>query len=152
MTTLFFFICEVSVVFFGVFLVECSRPRDKSRKEPVIRKVPELAAVDSAAGRRFFVHLEEQMAHFIAVHRRTAAILLIATAMMPLIARAQESSGLSADLQANATDQSIPPVSGPGKVTPPGGNTGTPGSVVPGFIPDLVKTQNTLDMAIMVMF
>ena len=29
---------------------------------------------------------------------------------------------------------------------------GSPGSVVPGFTPDLVKTQNTLDMAIMVMF
>jgi hypothetical protein len=46
----------------------------------------------------------------------------------------------------------VPYFSGPGGITPPGGNTGAPGSVVPGFTPDLVKTQNTLDMAIMVMF
>jgi hypothetical protein len=46
----------------------------------------------------------------------------------------------------------VPYFSGAGGITPPGGNTGSPGSVVPGFTPDLVKTQNTLDMAIMVMF
>ncbi len=108
MTTLFFFICAVSVVFFGVFLVGCSRPR-KSRRDPVIRKLPESAAVDSAAGRRFFVYLEEQMAHFISVRGRTAAILVIAISSVSLMARAQESSGLAIDSQASGTDQSIPP-------------------------------------------
>jgi len=46
----------------------------------------------------------------------------------------------------------VPYFTGPGGITPSGGNTGAPGSVVPGFTPDLVKTQNTLNMAIMVMF
>jgi hypothetical protein len=46
----------------------------------------------------------------------------------------------------------VPYFTGSGGITPQGGNTGAPGSQVPGFIPDLVTTQNTLDMAIMVMF
>jgi hypothetical protein len=46
----------------------------------------------------------------------------------------------------------VPYFSGPGGITPPGGNTGSPGSLVPGFTPDLVKTQNTLNMAFMVIF
>jgi hypothetical protein len=46
----------------------------------------------------------------------------------------------------------VPYFSGPGGVTPPGGNNGDPGALVPGWSPDLVKTQNTLNMAIMVMF
>ncbi len=66
MTTLFFFICAVSVVFFGIFLVACLRPERKSEATPVVRKaLPESQAIDAAAGRRFFVHLEEQMARFI---------------------------------------------------------------------------------------
>ena len=46
----------------------------------------------------------------------------------------------------------VPYFTGPGGITPSGGNTGAPGSLVPGFVPDLVNTQNTLDMAILVMF
>jgi hypothetical protein len=46
----------------------------------------------------------------------------------------------------------VPYFSGSGGITPPGGNTGAPGSVVAGFTPNLVNTQNTLGMAIMVMF
>jgi hypothetical protein len=46
----------------------------------------------------------------------------------------------------------VPYFSGSGGVTPPGGNTGAPGSMVAGFTPNLVNTQNTLGMAIMVMF
>jgi hypothetical protein len=37
-------------------------------------------------------------------------------------------------------------------VTPPGGNTGAPGSLVPGFTPDLRKTENRLNFAILVKF
>jgi hypothetical protein len=40
----------------------------------------------------------------------------------------------------------------PGGIAPPGGNTGSPGSVVPGFTPDLRKTDNRLDIALMVVF
>jgi len=115
MTTLFFFICAVSVVFFGIFLVGCLRAARKSKQVPIVRKAPpESQAVDAAAGRRFFVHLEEQMAHFISVHGRTTAVLLIATVIVPLVAWGQEPSGPSGDQPASSTDQqqsaaSIPP-------------------------------------------
>jgi Putative beta-barrel porin-2, OmpL-like. bbp2 len=46
----------------------------------------------------------------------------------------------------------VPYFSGPGGVTPPGGNTGAPGSVVPGWAPDLVRSENRLNMAILVKF
>ena len=42
--------------------------------------------------------------------------------------------------------------SGPGGVTPPGGNQGAPGSLVTGFTPDLRKNENRLNMAILVKF
>ena len=46
----------------------------------------------------------------------------------------------------------VPYFSGKGGITPPGGNTGTAGSVVPGFTPDLVKDENRLDLSILVKF
>ncbi len=47
---------------------------------------------------------------------------------------------------------SVPYFSGPGGITPAGGNTGAPDSIVAGFTPDLRKYENRLDMALMVMF
>ena len=41
---------------------------------------------------------------------------------------------------------------GPGGVTPPGGNTGPPGSLVPGFNPDLRKTETRINTAVLVKF
>jgi Putative beta-barrel porin-2, OmpL-like. bbp2 len=46
----------------------------------------------------------------------------------------------------------VPYFSGPGGVTPPGGNQGAPGSLVAGWRPDLVKGENRLNMAILVKF
>ncbi len=46
----------------------------------------------------------------------------------------------------------VPYFSGPGGITPAGGNTGAPGSVVAGFTPDLRKIENRLDLALMVFF
>jgi hypothetical protein len=46
----------------------------------------------------------------------------------------------------------VPYFSGQGGITPPGGNTGAPGSLVPGFAPDLVKDENRLNLAILVKF
>jgi hypothetical protein len=46
----------------------------------------------------------------------------------------------------------VPYFSGPGGVTPTGGNQGAPGSLVPGFTPDLRKNENRLNMAILVKF
>jgi hypothetical protein len=46
----------------------------------------------------------------------------------------------------------VPYFGGLGGVTPPGGNTGAPGSLVPGFVPDLRKRENRLNLAILVKF
>jgi hypothetical protein len=46
----------------------------------------------------------------------------------------------------------VPYFSGQGGITPPNGNTGAPGSLVPGFTPDLVKDENRLNLAILVKF
>jgi hypothetical protein len=47
---------------------------------------------------------------------------------------------------------SVPYFSGSGGITPPGGNTGPAGSMVPGFTPDLRKIENRLNLAILVKF
>jgi len=44
----------------------------------------------------------------------------------------------------------VPYYSGPGGVTPPGGNTGPPGSFVPGFVPDLRKYERRFTIALLV--
>src|ERR1700682_3858943 len=46
----------------------------------------------------------------------------------------------------------VPYFSGSGGITPPGGNTGAPGSFVPGFAPDLRKFENRMNLAILVKF
>ncbi len=46
----------------------------------------------------------------------------------------------------------VPYFTGRGGITPPGGNTGAPGSQVSGWAPDLVKDENRLDLAILVKF
>jgi len=47
---------------------------------------------------------------------------------------------------------SVPYFSGKNGITPPGGNTGAPGSLVTGFTPDLVRDENRLDLSILVKF
>ena len=47
---------------------------------------------------------------------------------------------------------SVPYFAGAGGVTPPGGNAGAPGSVVPGFTPDLRKSENRMTVALLVKF
>lgn len=46
----------------------------------------------------------------------------------------------------------VPYFAGAGGVTPPGGNTGAAGSVVPGWSPDLRKSETRLNLALMVKF
>jgi len=46
----------------------------------------------------------------------------------------------------------VPYWSGGGGVTPPGGNTGAPGSVVANWAPDLRKRENRLNLAVLVKF
>lgn len=52
----------------------------------------------------------------------------------------------------NHRHANVPYWSGPGSVTPPGGNQGAPGSVVPGWSPDLRHTEDRATMAILVKF
>jgi hypothetical protein len=46
----------------------------------------------------------------------------------------------------------VPYFSGPGGITPAGGNTGAPGVTVPGFSPDLRKTEDKLVFSILTKF
>jgi hypothetical protein len=50
----------------------------------------------------------------------------------------------------NHREASIPYFAGPSGITPPGGNTGPLGSMVPGFTPDLRKTETRLNLALLV--
>jgi hypothetical protein len=52
----------------------------------------------------------------------------------------------------NHREANVPYFTGPGGITPASGNTGNPAATVPGFNPDLRKTQTSLNMAIMVKF
>ncbi len=52
----------------------------------------------------------------------------------------------------NHRHANVPYWSGPGGVTPPGGNNGTPGVVIPNWQPDLRKTEDRATMAILVKF
>ncbi len=53
-------------------------------------------------------------------------------------------------LEGNHRAASVPYFAGQGGVTPAGGNTGAPGSLVPGFTPDLRKTDNRIIIALLV--
>ena len=109
MSTLFLIICGVAVVFYAVFLFECSRPVRKSWKGPVVRKSTETAVVDSATGRRFLVHLEQQMAEFLSAHRRAAAMLLIGMLLISIPIAAQGPRAQPAVPPSSDTDQQISP-------------------------------------------
>lgn len=52
----------------------------------------------------------------------------------------------------NRRGANVPYFSGPGGVTPPGGNQGAPGSAVAGWTPDLRKTESRLTLAMLVKF
>jgi Putative beta-barrel porin-2, OmpL-like. bbp2 len=54
--------------------------------------------------------------------------------------------------EVNHRAANVPYFSGSGGVTPPGGNTGAPGSVVSGWAPDLVKDENRMNWALLVKF
>jgi hypothetical protein len=53
-------------------------------------------------------------------------------------------------LEFNHRAASVPYFTGPGGVTPQGGNQGAPGSYVAGFTPDLQESENRVTMAMLV--
>ena len=89
MNALFLVICGVSVVFFVVFLFECSRPSRRAQKAPLVSTTNGSDIVDLTTRRRFFANLEQQMAELLSHHGRTAAVLLIALVLGPIALRAQ---------------------------------------------------------------
>jgi hypothetical protein len=52
----------------------------------------------------------------------------------------------------NHRHANVPYWNGPGGMTPPGGNNGNPGAIIPGFFPDLRHTEDRATMAILVKF
>ena len=113
MTTLFFIICAISIAFFVVFFVGCSRSTTRRHQKAVyVHKIsaPESQFADALGGRRFFTHLEQQMAEFLSRHHRTTAILVLVMLIFPVLAKAQSESGPSAETQTtSSSDPSIPP-------------------------------------------
>lgn len=55
-------------------------------------------------------------------------------------------------LEYNHRAADVPYFSGPGGITPPGGNQGAPGSLVPSWTPDLRNSENRMTGAILVKF
>jgi hypothetical protein len=56
------------------------------------------------------------------------------------------------DLEFIHRQTNIPYFAGPGGITPPGGNQGAAGSVVNGWSPDLTKSENRIDTAMLIKF
>jgi Putative beta-barrel porin-2, OmpL-like. bbp2 len=54
--------------------------------------------------------------------------------------------------EADTRGANVPYFTGPGGITPPGGNQGAPGSLVPGWTPDLRNHETRIEMAILVKF
>lgn len=52
----------------------------------------------------------------------------------------------------NHRASNVPYFSGPGGITPPGGNNGNPAALIPGWTPDLRKYENRVTIAILVKF
>src|ERR1035441_9631412 len=109
MSVPFLLICVASLLFFVVFLVQCSRPRRASRKAPVVLKLSTTEAVDSGAGRRTLIHLEQQMAEFLSIHGRSVAALLLVVGWFGAATQMKAQSTASPASPASAAEQQVPP-------------------------------------------
>jgi hypothetical protein len=54
--------------------------------------------------------------------------------------------------EVNHRAANVPYFEGPNGITPPGGNNGNPGALIPGFTPDLRKYENRITLALLVKF
>jgi Putative beta-barrel porin-2, OmpL-like. bbp2 len=118
MIVLLFVVCVASLLFFAVFLFQISRPRRTPRKEPVVRKVSTSEAVEPAAGRKWLIHLEQQMAEFL-LQNKTTAILLVALAISSasLVAQDQGIASPDSDVQKPQQMAQQEPVNAPATQT-----------------------------------
>ena len=109
--TVFLLICVASVLFFVWFLVKCTRSHRTSRRAPVVRKISTTEAVDSAAGRRALIHLEQQMAEFLSTHGRKSTALLLAVGLVGAATQMKaQSSAVPAPPTSAAEEQVSPAV------------------------------------------
>lgn len=108
MNVLFFAIGSMSIAFFVIFLIGCSRPIRKSRKPRVLRKPGQVGTLDAAVGRRMFTHLEQQMAEFLSLHSRTLSLLVLVTTLLSIPIAAHGQRTLPPPPPSEA-DQSISP-------------------------------------------
>lgn len=53
-------------------------------------------------------------------------------------------------IEFNHREANVPYFAGAGGLTPPGGNIGTPGSLVAGWVPDLRRAENRITLALLI--
>jgi hypothetical protein len=119
MSVLFLLICAISLLFFTVSLLQCSRAQRKTRKaSPVVVKLGTTEAVDSAAGRRTLIHLEQQMAEFLSSHSHGIAALLLLVGLIgvstqmkaqSIVEPVSEASAAAPTSDGSASDSQVPP-------------------------------------------
>ncbi len=110
MNTFFLVICAASILFFTVFLVACiADSRRRLSKHPVVHKLSTTEAVDSAAGRRWLIHLEQQMAEFLSTDARKGAALLLAVGLVGTATQMKAQSSTSPGSPASAADEQVSP-------------------------------------------
>src|ERR1039457_1677831 len=102
--TVFLLICVASVLFFVGFLVKCTRSHRTSRRAPVVRKISTTEAVDSAAGRRALIHLEQQMAEFLPRHGGKSTALLLAVVLFGTATQMKAKSSVAPASPTSAAD------------------------------------------------
>src|ERR1039457_4068507 len=105
--TVFLLICVASVLFFVWFLVKCTRSHRTSRRAPVVRKISTTEAVDSAAGRRALIHLEQQMAEFLSTHGRSIAALLLVVGLFGVATQRKAQSSAAPAPPTSAAEEQV---------------------------------------------
>jgi Putative beta-barrel porin-2, OmpL-like. bbp2 len=110
MSTFFLVTCTAGIVFYAVFLVACFVDSRRSLpKHPRLRKLDTTDTVESAAGRRALLQLEQQMAEFLSSHGGKTAALLMLVGLLATSTpmKAQRSAPTAPSV--SAADQQVPP-------------------------------------------
>ncbi len=110
MSIIFLVICAGSILFFTVFLVACvADSRRRLPKHPVVHKPTTTETVDSPAGRRWLIHLEQQMAEFLSTHAPKGAALLLAVALVGTASYMKAQNTASPGSPTSAADEQVSP-------------------------------------------
>lgn len=104
MIVLFYVVCVASPLFFVVFLLQISSPWRTRRKEPVVSKASRSEAVEPAAGKKWLIHLERQMAEFL-LQNKSTVILLVVLAISSASLVAQDQGGPTDEQRSRQTAQ-----------------------------------------------